>query len=115
VLGGRDPAPAKSFVSDLASRLINRVQITTDGHRPYLEAIEAAFDNTVDFAALQTLHDSSQADEKRFSPAQFLGIQSRMVAGSSQLDSISTSFVERWNCSQNGRRYTRLSNAFPAN
>ncbi len=74
MLGQRDTATATAFVSDLASRLSNRVQITTDGHRPYLEAVENAFGMEVDYSILQKIYGSVLENETRYSPAKCIGI-----------------------------------------
>ena len=79
-LGGRDAGVAKDFVDDLASRLRNRVQLTTDGHKPYIEAIESAFGCAVDYSILQKIYGSAQA-ETRYSPATCIGIDVRRVSG----------------------------------
>src|SRR5947207_3039727 len=114
MLGQRDTATATAFVSDLASRLSKRVQITTDGHRPYLEAVENAFGMEVDYSILQKIYGSVLENETRYSPAKCIGIDVRHVSGSPDPKHISTSYIERqnWTVRTKMRRYTRLSNGF---
>jgi IS1 family transposase len=113
-LGQRDFRTAKLFVDDLASRLRNRVQITTDGHRPYIEAIENAFGLDVDYSILQKIYGAPQDNEMRYSPARCIGIEVREVSGNPDPKHISTSYIERqnWTVRTKMRRYTRLSNGF---
>jgi IS1 family transposase len=113
-LGQRDYRTATAFVDDLASRLRNRVQITTDGHRPYVEAIENAFGPDVDYSILQKIYGAPQENETRYSPARCIGIEVREVSGNPDPKHISTSYIERqnWTVRTKMRRYTRLSNGF---
>jgi IS1 family transposase len=108
LVGGRGADWAKDFMEDCASRIQGRVQITTDGHKAYLEAVEGAFGMDVDFATLQKIYGASEETEKRYSPAKCIGCESKVVMGNPDPQHISTSYVER----QNMRRFTRLTNAF---
>ena len=94
-VGDRSAASAFQFMQDVASRLKYRVQFTTDGHKPYLSAVEDSFGAHVDYATLTKIYGEAPGDEKRYSPAQCIGCISQVVAGDPDPKHISTSYAER--------------------
>ncbi len=112
-LGNRDARNAQAFIDDLAARLSNRIQLTADGLKVYLEAVEGAFGADVDLAQLIKIYGATQ-EEARYSPAECIGCHAIAVTGRPKPQHISTRYVERQNLTMRTgmRRFSQLTNAF---